>query len=752
MIGIVILSILSVFMSYYHKQMSLEQENRYQSYLLADQLRQSSDDLTRMARTYVVTQNPKYEKIYQTILAIRNGKFPRPQYYERIYWDFVLNDGDKPRPDVETKALISLMKEAGFSEEEFSKLREAQKHSDQLAETEMVAINSVKNNKDNPTKQEMAIRIMHDQQYHEYKAHIMRPIDEFFVLLDERTKNRVTHYQGRAKLFLEGIQFTAFGLMIITIMIGISVVHKVFYQVGGEPEKVAEIAQRIAQGDIFFDTGPRQTGLYASLQEMQTQLRARMEQNQRITEEALRISSALDSATTSVLIADKQRKIIYTNQSAQQLFSKRQEMIRQVLPDFDASQLIGSSIDKFHTHPNRQNELLENLTTTHTLAVNIGELHVNVKVNPVINAEGHHLGWVAEFLDHTAEVMTEQEVNAVMMAASLGEFDRRINLMDKSGFFKTFSQQLNQTLDYAQKMIEELRMVFTGLAHGDWTQSITHHYIGSLELLKNDVNTTITTLTEVMNTVKQSTQVVKKVADEISQGNANLSHRTEEQAISLESATESIKEMTEAVKRNSEHAQAAKTLAEQASIYALRGGSAVHSVEQAMKKVHCSSQKMSDALSLINDIAFQTNLLSLNASVEAARAGEHGRGFAVVAGEVRNLSQRSTYASKEIKELIEDNIREINEGTHLVIQSGMTLQDITKAVTKVSEIVVDIATESLEQINKIQHVNTVINHLDQMTLQNATLVEEAAIASRSLKEQAKMLKEQLGFFKTKEMI
>jgi len=549
-------------------------------------------------------------------------------------------------------------------------------------------------------------------------------------------------------------------LLIITIglaalLLGILVIYLLARNISKPLHQLVNLSQAIAGGHLTNDirwSGQDEIGqLLQAFAQMQTQLRERLLEEQRVADEALRINQALYNANTSVLITDNNYRIIYLNQAAQQLFREKQNIFRQHFPTFEANQLLGSSIDKFHQHPNYQRELLEQLNSTHSGTINIGRLNWSIKVTPVRNAEDQRLGWIVEFVDRTAEIATEQEVSAVMAAATLGDFKQRINLNDKTGFFKTFSQHLNKTLDYTQQMIDELRRVFEALARGDLSQNVTNNYTGSLELLKNDVNATVNTLTQVINTVKQSAEVVSHDAEEISQGNTNLNYRTEQQAASLEETAASMEEMTSTVQQNSDHAQQAKFLAEQARSYAVQGGEAVSAVIKAMTEINHSSKKMSEILAVINDIAFQTNLLALNAAVEAARAGEQGRGFAVVAGEVRNLAQRSAEAAKEIKRLIESSIAEVEEGTRLVNQSGKTLQDIMEAVKKVSDIIADIATASLEQTAGLQQVNNVIIQLDEVTQQNAALVEEASAASDSLKEQSQKLKEHVGFFKTEEI-
>jgi methyl-accepting chemotaxis protein len=251
---------------------------------------------------------------------------------------------------------------------------------------------------------------------------------------------------------------------------------------------------------------------------------------------------------------------------------------------------------------------------------------------------------------------------------------------------------------------------------------------------------------KMVNRVVYASLSVSNAAEEISQGNTNLSQRTEQQAASLEETAASMEQITGTVQQNTDNARRASDLALNARERAEEGGQIVGNAVGAMGEINRSSKQVADIIGVIDDIAFQTNLLALNAAVEAARAGEQGRGFAVVATEVRSLAQRSAAAAKEIKGLIQDSVGKTEEGTRLVNQSGKTLEEIVGAVRKVSDIVVEIASASEEQSSGIQQVNKAVTQLDEITQQNAALVEEATTASEAMKEQALSLKEHVDFF------
>ena len=255
---------------------------------------------------------------------------------------------------------------------------------------------------------------------------------------------------------------------------------------------------------------------------------------------------------------------------------------------------------------------------------------------------------------------------------------------------------------------------------------------------------------ELMNTVgdvRNGANAIYSGASEIAMGNNDLSSRTEQQAASLEETAASMEQLTATVKQNAENARQASHLALSASETAQKGGKVVDNVVQTMRDIASSSQKIADIISVIDGIAFQTNILALNAAVEAARAGEQGRGFAVVAGEVRNLAQRSAQAAREIKSLIEDSVGRVELGSTLVESAGETMDEIVNAVTRVTDIMGEIASASDEQSRGIDQVGLAVAEMDRVTQQNASLVEESAAAAAALEEQASRLTQAVAVFR-----
>ena len=253
-------------------------------------------------------------------------------------------------------------------------------------------------------------------------------------------------------------------------------------------------------------------------------------------------------------------------------------------------------------------------------------------------------------------------------------------------------------------------------------------------------------LLKIVTEVRQSTHSIADASTEITTGNLDLSNRTEQQATSLGETANSIKDLTETVRQNAENARQADVLASRASEVATRGGSVVENVIETMGSITESSKKIVDIIAVIDGIAFQTNILALNAAVEAARAGEQGRGFAVVASEVRSLAQRSASAAKEIKTLINDSVYKVKEGSNLVEQAGVTMEEVVSSIQRVTNIMGEITAASQEQSNGIEQVNNTIMRMDETTQQNASLVEQAAAAAQSMQDQAAKLAEVVSVF------
>ncbi|QJQ07596.1 HAMP domain-containing protein [Undibacterium piscinae] len=285
------------------------------------------------------------------------------------------------------------------------------------------------------------------------------------------------------------------------------------------------------------------------------------------------------------------------------------------------------------------------------------------------------------------------------------------------------------------------------VARGDLSSQVTVNGRDEVSLLLNALKEMNGSLAQTVGQVREGTETITVASKEIASGNADLSNRTESQASSLEETASSMEELTSTVKQNADNARQANQLVVSATSVAVKGGAVVGQVVDTMGSIKESSRKIVDIISVIDGIAFQTNILALNAAVEAARAGEQGRGFAVVAAEVRNLAQRSASAAKEIKILIGDSVDKVDQGSRLVDEAGKTMDEIVTSVQHVADIMSEIAAASQEQSAGIEQVNLAITQMDEMTQQNAALVEQAAAAAESMEEQASILSQAVSIFK-----
>ena len=357
------------------------------------------------------------------------------------------------------------------------------------------------------------------------------------------------------------------------------------------------------------------------------------------------------------------------------------------------------------------------------------------------------------------------DANMLAQAAQDNKLDTRADASKHWGDYRKVVEGVNGTLDTVMQKtaadaaekaqeaqalsdaVEETQIIIEGAKAGDLTSRVSlDGKTGAIASLCDGVNALMDKMTEVIVQVREAGETINTAAGEISAGNSDLSSRTEQQASSLEETAASMEELASTVKNNAENAKQANQLAITASGIAVKGGKVVSEVVTTMSAINSSAKKIEDIISVIDGIAFQTNILALNAAVEAARAGEQGRGFAVVAGEVRNLAQRSASAAKEIKELITDSVSKTTEGTKQVETAGNTMQEIVASVQRVTDIMGEITAASVEQSQGIDQVNTAVTSMDEVTQQNAALVEQAAAAAESLVDQAVSLIEVVNGF------
>jgi methyl-accepting chemotaxis protein len=487
------------------------------------------------------------------------------------------------------------------------------------------------------------------------------------------------------------------GLLILVALIvtGMRTTRALLVTLGGEPAEVAALARDIAGGNLSSEVTLQPgdtTSLLATVAEMQTDLKARIEKERADAAESDGMLSAIGKSMAQIEF-DLDGTIRMANANFLKAVGYSLEEIKGhhhrmfVDPTEASSAAYRQFWDKLRAGQHDAGQYRR-------LGKGGRDIWLQASYNPILDATGKPFKVVKFATDVSDEVRTAEEVRNLAQSAAAGDLTRRIPTAGKTGNVLSLSQAINSMADGMTNIVSQIR--------------------GAVE-------------------------AVRSGTDEISTGNTNLSQRTEEQAASLEQTASSMEEMTSTVKQNADNAAQANQLATAARSQAEKGGQVVGEAVAAMSSINEASTKIADIIGVIDEIAFQTNLLALNAAVEAARAGEQGRGFAVVAQEVRTLASRSAAAAKEIKALIEDSVIKVEHGSKLVGQSGQSLSDIVGAVKKASDIVAEIAAACQEQARGIDQVNKAITSLDQVTQQNAALVEEAASAAESLSEEAQHL-------------
>ncbi|WAW89516.1 methyl-accepting chemotaxis protein [Xanthomonas citri pv. malvacearum] len=560
-----------------------------------------------------------------------------------------------------------------------------------------------------------------------------------------------------AKTKAEKVHATSVTLTLVVLLIGIAgglglaflFARSIVKSMRGAVTTATEIAGGKLDGQINVQGQDEVGELMRSMQRMQRDLKERIERDQEIADENLRIRTALDKSSTGTFITDPERVMIYANDAFKKIVAQYESSIRLASPEFDASKVIGQHISYLGLSDATVRKAIAALERDGVTSFEerFGEVVLAQTVTSIKNEQGETSGEVCEWRDRTIEVQVEEEVARIVRATASGDMSGRVETDGKQGFFLQLAQQLNGLLDANAGSLEQISTLLSALSRGDLTVRMHGEFSGVFAQMRDDANATAEQLADIVGRIKMSSTAINSAAGEIASGNSDLSHRTEQQAANLEETAASMEELTSTVKQNAESARQANQLAIGATGVASQGGEVVSQVVTTMSGIEASSKKIADIISVIDGIAFQTNILALNAAVEAARAGEQGRGFAVVASEVRTLAQRSSGAAKEIKGLIDDSVHKVAEGSALVRKAGATMADIVASVQRVTDIMGEISAASQEQSSGIEQVNQTITQMDETTQQNAALVEEATAAARSMEEQAGHLAEAVSVFK-----
>lgn len=470
---------------------------------------------------------------------------------------------------------------------------------------------------------------------------------------------------------------------------------------------------------------------------------------QRIQNEVAKMNSVktvVDQSTANIMLADNDLVITYMNKSIIDTLKKVEKDIQKMLPQFSTENLVGQNIDVFHVKPSHQRKLLAELTDTYVAKLTLGELHLDIIVNPIWGPDGERVGFVTEWKDISETVKlekmqeaVEQNLKTMVTKAAKGHIGAQIDVSTLDGFIHDLGEQINTMSSAIHTANKKISDVIVHLSNGDLTPRVEGDYEADLGEMQGAINQSLDNLSVIMAQVNVSIQEIAEDIQATTERNSNLSSRLQEQAASIEETAATMEEMTAAVRNNAQNAQQANDLTVQASDKMGEGAQIMQQTIHAMQEIKASSDQIEQIIGLIDSIAFQTNLLALNAAVEAARAGDHGRGFAVVAGEVRNLAGKSADAAREIKTLIERSVSQVENGTRLAEQSGASLDEINLSIRQVTERVSEIAASSLQQSQGIEQLNQTIVSLDRNTQENAQLVELSANSAEMISGRSKEL-------------
>ncbi|MDD2864484.1 MAG: methyl-accepting chemotaxis protein [Methylococcales bacterium] len=534
-------------------------------------------------------------------------------------------------------------------------------------------------------------------------------IDALVQLQKNVAKEEFNVSQSRFHFMLIGsIVLQLFGIA-ISLFFGLRIVSRLLAELGGEPSYAAEIVRKIAHGEL---------------------------------------------STHVVIEKDDKSSLLYSIDTMRQTLSNIITSTSVVMKDVSLGEL-GTQLEvvvegDFIQLKQSINETIVQLRVTLFALNDVMYAIYNADFSKVIS--GHVHGKFQETLDKAIQsqgALREmlKDVGQVMEHVAVGDINHRITAEGR-GELLALKNNINNTL-IALESLNEIEGVVAALAHGDLTRTITTQYPGVFGNVTTSLNNTVDNLKSLIGEIKTSSEIIASAANEISAGNNDLSHRTEEQAASLQETASSMEELSATVQQNTSNAKYANELAVGAAKTAKKGVAVVDEVVETMANINESSHQIVDIISVIDDIAFQTNILALNAAVEAARAGDQGKGFAVVAVEVRNLAQRAASAAGEIKRLISDSVDRISGGGKQVEQAGKTMEDIVGAIENVTQIMSDITKASDEQNYGIEQIHQAVTKMDEVTHQNAALVEEAAAAAESLSDQTRSLALEMANFKIK---
>jgi methyl-accepting chemotaxis protein len=438
-------------------------------------------------------------------------------------------------------------------------------------------------------------------------------------------------------------------------------------------------------------------------------LRTRIGQNASDSLDAAResaiLTTAMNAASTSLMVTDTNLTIVSVNESLKTLFTHYETTLKSILPNFSVNTIIGSHVEDLHQAPAQQRALIENLTTPWHGRLQLGQLIVELTIAPVIS-NGQKQGYVIEWVDVTAQSAIEQQLAEAIGAANTGCLSNYIDVSHaQNAFHASVGNGINSLLESLHQFVSNVIYIIGEITFNRLNGKLEGQYHGSYRLTQDAINIALRGLNEMVGQVQFSTNMVNNAMRQLTAGVHDFSTQVDQQSTAIERTSSAANKMLANVQQNMSHINHANTIASNVNQQVTESTQIMDQALIAMQAVETSGQKIGEIVGLIDSIAFQTNLLALNAAVEAARAGEHGRGFAVVASEVRALAGKSAEAAKDIKTLINTSVQQIGEGTARANEAGAALKQISHSVAEVSSIIAQVSGTSSNQEQVIRDVS-----------------------------------------------
>ena len=462
---------------------------------------------------------------------------------------------------------------------------------------------------------------------------------------------------------------------------------------------------------------------------------------------ARRAEWALRVSSVAVAICDTEFRIVFANDALRDTMRRSEDYWRKQSPGFSSDRLVGESIDIFHKQPENHRAMLRNMRAGHETEVDFDGKKIGLAIFPIDDEIGR-IGYMLQWQDLTSQRATEAAIEGAIAAASEGDFTRRVSLDSDTPFYQMLENGLNAFFEEVETFLADLDGALTDFAGGDLRVQLAGSYRGQLGAIADRVADTAAELEAVIAQVKEAGHAIRESSHEISEDANDLAQRTESQGASVEQTAASMEEISSTVKENAENSAVADARAAEATELAEKGREVVARTVAAMAAIRESAGQISEVTSIIESLAFETHLLSLNASVEAARAGEAGKGFGVVAAEVGSLARRSTDEAKAIKKLITTSEQQVAEGDRLVGETDKALSEIIAAVRTAADMINQIADASSGQSKSIDEIAIAVAEMDNMTQQNSQLAEKSSIGASALAEQAERMMEAVAIFTT----